>query len=48
MGGGLVLDPFSGVGTSCLAAEILGRKWIGIEIEEPYCAETINRLTLQV
>ena len=30
--GGLVLDPFCGGGTSCVAAERLGRAWIGIDI----------------
>ena len=28
---GVVLDPFCGSGTTCLAAEILGRQWIGID-----------------
>jgi DNA modification methylase len=30
--GDLVLDPFCGCGTTALAAERLGRKWIGIDI----------------
>ena len=30
--GGLVLDPFCGCGTTVAAAEILRRKWIGIDI----------------
>lgn len=30
--GGLVLDPFSGCGTAVIAAERLGRRWIGIDI----------------
>lgn len=29
---GIVLDPFCGCATTCIAAEILGRKWIGIDI----------------
>ncbi|OFX15938.1 MAG: hypothetical protein A2Z18_00030 [Armatimonadetes bacterium RBG_16_58_9] len=30
--GGVVLDPFCGCGTAVVAAEKLGRKWIGIDI----------------
>ena len=30
--GDMVLDPFCGCATTCLAAEDLGRKWIGIDI----------------
>jgi site-specific DNA-methyltransferase (adenine-specific) len=31
-GGGLVLDPFCGCGTTVAAAQKLGRRWIGIDI----------------
>jgi hypothetical protein len=34
---GVVLDPFMGSGTSAIAAEILGREWIGAEISQKYC-----------
>ncbi|MDP6354868.1 MAG: site-specific DNA-methyltransferase [Planctomycetota bacterium] len=32
----LVLDPFCGVGTTCVAAKNLGRKWIGYDISKEY------------
>ena len=34
---GVVLDCFCGSGTSCVAAKMLGRHYIGIDISEKYC-----------
>jgi len=42
----LVLDPFAGSGTSCVAAEILGRRWIGIELSENYSKIAKKRIQL--
>ena len=39
--GDIVLDPFCGCATACVAADNLGRKWVGIDIP-PKAVELVN------
>ncbi len=42
--GDWVLDPFAGCATTCVAAELEGRRWAGIDIDEVAVGVTLKRL----
>jgi site-specific DNA-methyltransferase (adenine-specific) len=43
--GDIVMDPFCGCATTCVAAQQLGRKWIGIDIEKQALSILVERLS---
>ena len=44
----IIMDPFTGSGTSLASAETLGRRWIGIELSSNYCEVARKRVNLFV
>lgn len=40
----IVLDPFMGSGTTCVAAELSGRRYVGIELDKNYYTIAKNRI----
>jgi site-specific DNA-methyltransferase (adenine-specific) len=42
----IVLDPFNGSGTTCVAAKLLKRHYVGFDISEEYCTLAEKRIVL--
>ncbi len=40
----IILDPFAGSGTTCLAAALSGRRYVGYDIEAEYCELARERI----
>ena len=46
--GDLILDPFCGCATACVAAQALGRKWVGIDVAETAWQLTKERMAKEI
>ncbi|MDA7969262.1 MAG: HNH endonuclease [Gammaproteobacteria bacterium] len=44
----LVLDPFCGCATTCVAAEVLGREWVGIDLSSEAVVLVAKRMKVQL
>ncbi|MCH1422994.1 MAG: site-specific DNA-methyltransferase [Candidatus Poseidoniaceae archaeon] len=42
--GDVVLDPFNGSGSTCVAAKMTGRTFVGVDLSEAYCEIAQNRI----
>jgi DNA modification methylase len=42
--GDLILDPFNGTGSTCMAAKELGRNYVGLDLLPDFCVEAAKRI----
>ena len=45
VGGGPVLDPFMGSGTTAIAAKLAGVDWLGVELSDDYATMALERIS---
>lgn len=46
--GDIVIDPFLGSGSTIVAAREMGRRWVGIEMNEEYCKMAQARVSWRI